>query len=156
MSCQHFLCRQYYLTAYNALQAALWATVFIRTLLGLVHSQADLVAQVEPLARWTQTLALLDVLHAKVRLVPSGTATTFTQVGTRVIQVWVIWWAFPEAILGDSPPTDNGNSVVASSGSGAFAFIALLVAWSVADTIRYTYLLCRMHAIESQGFICLR
>ncbi|KAK0384691.1 hypothetical protein NLU13_7169 [Sarocladium strictum] len=142
--------RAYYLTAYNIVQAGLWTTLFFLTLRNLSDGPILIIARLEPFARWTQTFALVDVLHAAGRLIPSGTATTFTQVGTRVIQVWAIWFAFPDAILGDRSADGNAIHGWASPSSGGIAFVALLLAWSVADAIRYTYLVCKMHHIESE------
>lgn len=123
----------------------------------LAHGPAHIFVHYEPLARWTQTFALLDVVHAAARLIPSGTATTFTQVGTRVIQVWAIWWAFSEAILGNTiSETKALGEGWDGVSSGGLAFVALLLAWSLADTVRYAYLACKMLGFESQLFTWIR
>lgn len=47
--------------------------------------------------------------------------TTFTQVFARSVQVWAINYAFPE-VTALSP-----------------AYLAMLLAWSIADVVRYLY-----------------
>lgn len=150
MADQHPLWRKRYLSAYNVVQGGLWATLLVLTLLHLANGPVLIYTYLEPFSRWTQTFALLDVLHAATQLIPSNTATTFTQVVTRVIQVWAIWWAFPEAILGDDSQSMNAKYGWNGSSSGSIAFVALLLAWSLADAIRYTYLLCKMHGMEGR------
>jgi very-long-chain (3R)-3-hydroxyacyl-CoA dehydratase len=148
--------RTCYLTGYNLAQAGLWTSLLLLTLSSLPHGPAHVFAQLEPFARWTQTFALFDVFHAAGGLIPSGTGTTFTQVGTRVIQVWAIWWAFPETILGDNLPEAHAFKGWNGASSGGIAFIALLLAWSFADAVRYAYLVCKMHGIESPTFTWIR
>lgn len=50
-----------YLILYNALGAALWARVLYAT---LTTEVLDLYSSIEPWARWTQTLAVAEILHA--------------------------------------------------------------------------------------------
>ncbi|KAH8170639.1 protein tyrosine phosphatase-like protein, PTPLA domain-containing protein [Sarocladium implicatum] len=157
MAALSFSWRAWYLTTYNLTQASLWTSLFVLVLSSLEQGPAYTFATCEPLARWIQTFALLDVVHAAVRLVPSGTATTFTQVGTRVIQVWAIWWAFPEAILGsDFSERESLQREWYGAPSGTLAFVALLLAWSVADAVRYAYLVCKMHGFESRLLTWIR
>lgn len=55
-------------------------------------------------------------------LIKSPVSTTALQVVTRVIQVWMVWYSFPISTASSS------------------AYLALLLAWSAADTLRYLYL----------------
>ena len=57
-----------YLTFYNVVFAALWAAVGITALIfvGLGSSKLEIFREVEPLARWTQTLTLIEIVHAAV------------------------------------------------------------------------------------------
>jgi hypothetical protein len=122
--------RTTYLTAYNTLQTSLWFILLTLTLSALSLGPDFIYTQIGPFARWVQTLCLLDIAHAATGLIPSPLGTTFTQVATRVIQVWLIWWGFPEAVLG--------------SASGGVAFVALVLAWSLADGVRYAFLVVKM------------
>lgn len=55
-----------YLLAYNILCAIFWLHVFLRTIIALIvfHDVSAVFASLEPWTRWTQTLAVLDILHA--------------------------------------------------------------------------------------------
>jgi very-long-chain (3R)-3-hydroxyacyl-CoA dehydratase len=75
---------------------------------------------------------------------------------TRVIQVWAIWWTFPEAIVGDDSARMHALEGWRTASSGGVAFTALLLAWSIADAVRYTYLTCKMHHLESRLFTWIR
>ena len=122
--------RSTYLTLYNILQSSLWFILLTLTLSALSLGPDFVFTQIGPFARWTQTLCLLDIAHAATGLIPSPLGTTFTQVATRAIQVWMIWWGLPEAVLG--------------SESGGAAFVALVLAWSLADGVRYAFLVVKM------------
>lgn len=50
-----------YLTLYNALSAALWARILVST---LTTSPSSLYPYIEPWARDTQSLAIVEILHA--------------------------------------------------------------------------------------------
>ena len=71
-------------------------------------------------------------------LVKSPVSTTAIQVFTRVIQVWMIWYSFPV-------------STAASN-----AFFVLVVAWAVADSIRYLYLAMNLHGKAPKALLWLR
>ncbi|PWY87884.1 PTPLA-domain-containing protein, partial [Aspergillus sclerotioniger CBS 115572] len=75
----------------------------------------------EPWTRWTQTLAILEILHAATGLTRSPIFTTFTQIFARSVQVWAINHSFPELT------------------SLSHLYKPMLFAWSLADTIRYLY-----------------
>lgn len=143
-----------YLTVYNLLFAALWVSVGVCAIRNASKDKFVLFEAVEPLARWVQTLTLIEVLHAamgkfKLRtrlhiadavtgLVKSPVSTTAIQVFTRVIQVWMIWYSFP------------------ASTAASNAFFVLVLAWSVADSIRYLYLALNLHGKAPQGLVWLR
>lgn len=71
-------------------------------------------------------------------LIKSPVSTTALQVVTRVIQVWMVWFSFPQ------------------STASSHAYLALLLAWSTADTIRYTYLAANMWNKAPQVLVWLR
>ncbi|KAJ5156383.1 hypothetical protein N7492_009186 [Penicillium capsulatum] len=113
----------FYLWAYNILCAILWLRVFLSTITAVIVSPnvSAVFASLEPWTRWTQTLAVLEILHAALGFTRSPVFTTFTQVFARSVQVWAINYAFPD-VTAVSP-----------------AYPAMLLAWSMADTIRYLY-----------------
>lgn len=54
-----------YLVLYNFVSSILWSTILGRVLLiAAVHGTADVYTGVGQFAKWTQTLALAEVLHA--------------------------------------------------------------------------------------------
>lgn len=56
-----------YLALYNGVSTILWGTILGRVLLiSLVHGTRYVFPGVGEFAKWTQTLALLEVLHAAV------------------------------------------------------------------------------------------
>jgi very-long-chain (3R)-3-hydroxyacyl-CoA dehydratase len=70
--------------------------------------------------------------------VKSPVSTTAIQVFTRVIQVWMIWYNFP------------------ASTAASQAFFVLVVAWAVADSIRYLYLALNLHGKAPKTLVWLR
>ncbi|KAJ5934262.1 hypothetical protein N7466_003809 [Penicillium verhagenii] len=112
-----------YLVLYNATCAALWLSILVTTAKTWIQSP-DITAvykSAEPLTRYTQTLAVVEILHAALQITRSPVFTTFTQVFARSVQVWAINYAFPSAT------------------APSVAYTAMLLAWSSADTIRYLY-----------------
>lgn len=55
-----------YLTLYNLLFAALWASVGISAVAHAPRGKFVLFEAVEPRARWIQTFTLIEVVHAAV------------------------------------------------------------------------------------------
>lgn len=68
----------------------------------------------------TQTLALLEIVHAALGLVRSPIPTTVVQVGSRLWSVWGVTYLFPSAATSPFYPT-------------------MIFAWSVTETIRYAF-----------------
>ncbi|KAL4892120.1 tyrosine phosphatase-like protein [Aspergillus ambiguus] len=111
--------KRIYLLAYNAISALLWFRILLAVL--TAPSPTTVYTPLEPWTRWTQTLAVADILHAAVGITRAPIFTTFTQVFARSVQVWAINYGFP--------------GVTASSR----AYAAMLFAWSIADVVRYSY-----------------
>ncbi|KAL6705490.1 hypothetical protein ACN47E_006755 [Coniothyrium glycines] len=130
--------RSLYLTTYNVLFASLWFSVLLNTISHAGYGRTELFKATEAQARWIQTASLIEVLHAACGLIKSPVSTTALQTVTRVIQVWMVWFAFPV------------------STAGSRAYLALVLAWSVADTIRYLYLACNMHGLAPKMLTWLR
>ncbi|KAL4778385.1 tyrosine phosphatase-like protein [Aspergillus varians] len=108
-----------YLPLYNAISALLWLRILLT--LFTSHFSPSIYTTIEPQARWTQTLAVVEILHAATGITRSPVFTTFTQIFARSVQVWAIDYAFP-VTTAKSP-----------------AYLAMLFAWSTADTVRYFY-----------------
>lgn len=73
-----------------------------------------------------------------IGLIKSPVNTTALQVVTRVIQVWLIWYTFP------------------GSTAASHAYLALILAWSLADAIRYFYLALNLHGKAPKALVWLR
>ena len=137
---EHLSPKRAYLLFYNAISTILWLRILLTVL--TTHDPASTYTTLEPWTRWTQTLAVAEIFHSaagktRSRLTPylkyiiltpggegitrSPVFTTFTQVFGRSVQVWAINYAFP--------------AVTAPS----WAYPAMLLAWSAADTVRYLY-----------------
>nr|POF14339.1 putative very-long-chain (3r)-3-hydroxyacyl-coa dehydratase [Quercus suber] len=130
--------RSLYLIAYNAVSTLLWAVILGRVLMitllygGGARSGFGTQASIDWLggpnvyrgvgefAKWTQTLAGLEVLHALIGLVRAPLITTVMQVASRFLLVWGIVHFFPATAL--SP-----------------LYSTMLLAWSITEVIRYSY-----------------
>ncbi|KAG9674270.1 PTPLA-domain-containing protein, partial [Aureobasidium melanogenum] len=111
-----------YLVLYNAVSTILWATILGRVLLvSSVHGTRYVFPAVGEFAKWTQTLALLEVVHAAVGIVRAPLFTTLMQVASRILLIWGIVYPFP-------------NTVAFSP-----VYSSMLIAWSVTEVIRYSY-----------------
>ncbi|KAI4738876.1 PTPLA-domain-containing protein [Aureobasidium sp. EXF-12298] len=111
-----------YLVLYNAVSTILWATILGRVLLvASVHGTKYVFPAVGEYAKWTQTLALLEVVHAAVGIVRAPLFTTLMQVASRILLIWGIVYPFP-------------NTVAFSP-----VYSSMLIAWSVTEVIRYSY-----------------
>ncbi|WYZ35135.1 hypothetical protein EsH8_I_001411 [Colletotrichum jinshuiense] len=131
--------RVVYLTLYNALFASLWASIFISVATNAASKgKLELYQATEPRARWVQTLTLIEVVHSAVGLVKSPVGTTALQVVARTIIVWMVCFSFPETTAASN------------------AYLALLLSWSTADTIRYAYLALNLHGMASDALVWLR
>lgn len=130
-----------YLIAYNALSFLLWGYITVSTVLQLpgLYAEsrlADLYGEVLPLLSWTQTLALLEVVHAALGLVRASAGTTALQIGGKNLVVWTVMVKFPEIIVGGS----------GSGGSewGVAFFIGCVLAWGCSEIIRYGYFVAQL------------
>lgn len=123
-----------YLILYNFVSAILWLAVLGRVLLlvplvgfGRVYRGVGIFA------KWTQTLALLEILHSATWLVRAPISTTAMQVASRILLVWGIVNFFP---------------FLAKSA----AYSSMLIAWSVTEVIRYSFFVITLSGY-SPGFI---
>ncbi|KAF7862733.1 hypothetical protein EAF04_007606 [Stromatinia cepivora] len=110
-----------YLILYNFVSALLWLVVLGRVLLLVpLVGFGRLYPGVGRFVKWTQTMALLEVVHAATGVVRAPVSTTGMQVASRLLLVWFIVNPFPW--------------VAKSAG-----YSSMLIAWSVTEVIRYFY-----------------
>ncbi|EXJ78844.1 hypothetical protein A1O1_09246 [Capronia coronata CBS 617.96] len=131
---------QKYLLAYNALCLILWSIVTLRAVLFIPTLTAlgqleHLLPALFPLLKWTQTIALLEVVHAVVGLVRASPLTTGMQVASRILLVWVVLQMYPEIVV----KTNIYGRLEAGSTTGPIAFSGLLLAWGTTEIIRYGF-----------------
>jgi len=111
----------WYLVAYNSFSAVLWATVLGYAVVVPLYKGFPFVSLVaDNWVRWTQTLAILEVLHSIFGIVRAPLVTTVMQVWSRLAIVWGCLYLFPS--VGRSP-----------------VYTTLLLAWGLTETVRYTY-----------------
>ncbi|KAL0640789.1 hypothetical protein Q9L58_000096 [Maublancomyces gigas] len=109
------------LIAYNAISCVLWLGVLGRTVLAFSSAGSENVyASVGEYTKWTQTLALLEIVHIVLGLLRSSLPTTIVQVSSRILLVWGITNLF------EAPQV-------------SLAYSSMLVAWSVTEVYRYSY-----------------
>jgi very-long-chain (3R)-3-hydroxyacyl-CoA dehydratase len=109
-----------YLLLYNTLSSTLWLRILLSVIAAILSSN-NVYPHLEPQTRWTQTLAIVEILHAATGLTRAPVLPTFTQIFTRCVQVWAVNYQYPE-------PTASSP-----------AYATLLLAWSAADAVRYAY-----------------
>ncbi|KFY23021.1 hypothetical protein V493_06159 [Pseudogymnoascus sp. VKM F-4281 (FW-2241)] len=111
-----------YLILYNGMSAFLRAWIFIRTLqLWSSYGSGEVWEELHNLALWTETLTTIEVIHAGTGLVRAAAATTALQVAGRNTIVWAITRNYPDVAARE------------------WAYPSMLVAWNVADSVRYTF-----------------
>ena len=115
-----------YLIGYNTSLCVGWAVVLARVVQFLINKPANAdYAGVYPLIKtvllYSQTAALMEILHALVDLVRSPVATTFLQVMSRII---VLYGAL-----------EIGSVDVHRS----WFLPQMLIAWSITEVIRYAF-----------------
>lgn len=129
-----------YLVIYNAICLALWTTILLRTLslipILLTHSRLyQLYDALFTLLKWTQTLALLEIVHATIGLVRASPITTAMQVASRIAVVWIVLDRYPDIVS----TTNTFGRPRPGDGGGQYAFAGILVAWGVTEVIRYGF-----------------
>lgn len=111
-----------YLLTYNALSTLLWFTILARTALLLpLVPPSHIHGAVSSFAKYTQSLAVLEILHSALGIIRSPLPTTALQVASRLFVIWVVVEPF--------------YAVTAPS---AF-YVSMLLAWSLSEVVRYGY-----------------
>ncbi|KAG4432670.1 hypothetical protein IFR05_011848 [Cadophora sp. M221] len=123
-----------YLILYNFVNAVLWLTVLGRVVLLVpLVGFGRVYPGVGRFCKWTQTLAVLEVVHAATGLVRAPISTTAMQVASRILLVWGVVDTFP--------------FLAKSAG-----YSSMLIAWSVTEVVRYSYFVFTLSGY-SPGFI---
>lgn len=111
-----------YLVLYNVLSAILRAFVLVRAVqIWSIRGNAAVWDELNLLARWIETLTVLEIVHAATGLVRASPATTALQVAGRNTIIWAITRNYPDVAARE------------------WAYSSMLVAWNTADVVRYTY-----------------
>ncbi|KAG0648976.1 3-hydroxyacyl-deHydratase [Hyphodiscus hymeniophilus] len=130
--------RTQYLILYNFVSALLWVVVLGRVLILVpLVGFGRTYSGVGRFTKWTQTAALLEVIHAASGLVRAPISTTGMQVASRLLLVWGVVNNFP---------------VLAKSS----AYSSMLVAWSVTEVIRYSYFVLSLSGYQPRAVTWLR
>ena len=132
--------KQKYLLAYNGVCFALWTTITLRAAflipVLLAHSKLEgLFEALFPLLKWTQTLALLEVVHSVAGLVRASPITTAMQVASRILVVWGVLDMYPQIVVTHTVL----NRPRAGDNGGPYPFAGILMAWGITEVIRYGF-----------------
>lgn len=133
-----------YLVAYNSLSFLLWSYLTIATtsyLPALYRNGilSDIYHDLFPLLRLTQTLALLEVVHAVVGLVRASPATTALQTGGKNLVVWTVMAQYDDVVTLTRP--------------GHWAFVGCLLAWGCSEIIRYGYFVVQLSTRDTPNWL---
>ncbi|KAK4696516.1 hypothetical protein P7C71_g1413, partial [Lecanoromycetidae sp. Uapishka_2] len=121
-----------YLVAYNLISAILWSAILARVLLLIpLVGFENVYGGVGEFAKWTQTLALLEVVHSTLGIVRSPLLTTLIQVSSRLLLVWGVVNRYPAAT---SPSPFYSSMLFAWEGGG-------LIDESEGSYILYTHMM---------------
>ncbi|KAF6776479.1 hypothetical protein AHF37_04273 [Paragonimus kellicotti] len=131
---------QSYLLGYNSLQLLGWSFLLYTYVSESYQSGKWLVysPHAEFLLRIFQTLGLLEILHASVRLVKSSPVTTALQLFSRVFVVWGILFLIPTVKY------------------STIAVPLILVSWCCAEILRYVFYALHICNSLPQAIIWLR
>lgn len=137
------LTRKNYFLAYNGVCLALWSIITLRAifLIPMLFAHDHLYGLHEALhtlLTFTQSIAILEVLHSLVGIVRASPLTTAMQVASRLLLVWGVVGAFPEIVVRSQL---FGVRTQYSSGSrgGPYAYAGILLAWGITECIRYGF-----------------
>lgn len=127
-----------YLILYNAISAILWAAVLGRTIgANVLKGPPFVFLATGEFVKWTQTLMIMDVVHALLGVVRSDPLTAGAQVASRLVLIWAVQNPFPH--LCQSP-----------------IYSTMLFAWSLTEVIRYSFLAVKLCGSEPYPFLWVR
>ncbi|KAH7309040.1 tyrosine phosphatase-like protein [Stachybotrys elegans] len=138
-----------YLVFYNALSFASWTFLTLRTFVlasslwgeGGLHRLYDEL--LFPYVAVTQSLAVVEIVHAASGLVRASPTTTAIQVIGKNLVVWTVMVPFPEIIVG----SDGTGDV------GAWGFLGCLVFWSLSEVIKYGYFVVMLSTGDTPAWL---
>jgi very-long-chain (3R)-3-hydroxyacyl-CoA dehydratase len=116
-----------YLLIYNALSFSLWTFILLLIpFIATYHPPSCLYNILfKPFLVPTQSLAVLEILHASLGLVRASPLTTALQVIGKNLVVWTVMMPFPELIK--------------EMKLGLAGYTGCLVAWSMSEVVRFGY-----------------
>ena len=121
-----------YLKLYNTLSLILWSILTIRiTYTFTKHGNVGIFEHNHVQTRNTQLLALLEIAHALIGIVKAPLLPVTFQVGGRLAVVALLESQYGHRIMADSRLGQVHQA----------AFYAMVIAWSYADIIRFSYFL---------------
>eukprot|EP00249_Psilotum_nudum_P036877 c8938_g1_i2 orf=363-1034(-) len=113
--------RRLYLALYNWAVFVGWFQVLYFAIQALRNSgSAAVYDAVERPLLFSQTAAVLEIIHGVVGIVRSPISATLPQIGSRLFVTWGILWSFPET---------RTHLLVTS----------LIFSWSITELIRYSF-----------------
>lgn len=137
------LSRKNYFLAYNGICLVLWGIVTLRAIflipILLAHDHLyGLHEALNSLLTFTQSLAILEVLHSLVGIVRANPLTTAMQVASRLLLVWGVVGAFPEIVVRSRMFGVRKEDYAGAKG-GPYAYAGILLAWGITECIRYGF-----------------
>lgn len=144
-----------YLLAYNSVSYLLWLYLSFKACSSIfspflhsdnssgTNSNAKLLSiyhNLLPTLTITQSLAVLEVLHAACGLVRASPVTTAIQVGGKNLVVWTVMRRFPHLVAN----VQKG---------GIWGFVGCVLAWGVSEMIRYGFFVVQIVRGEAPGWM---
>jgi very-long-chain (3R)-3-hydroxyacyl-CoA dehydratase len=140
---QALLSRKNYFLAYNGICLVLWGIVTLRAIflipLLVAHDHLyGLYEALHSLLTFTQSIAILEVVHSLVGIVRANPLTTAMQVASRLLLVWGVVGAFPEIVVTSRTFGVRVQQYAGTKG-GPYAYAGMLLAWGITECIRYGF-----------------
>ncbi|KAK7075607.1 hypothetical protein SK128_017994 [Halocaridina rubra] len=110
-----------YLIFYNGFLSVGWLIVLVQAIHNFLHEgHSGLWKSTSDCLKIFQTLAILEIVHSAVGLVPSSVGVVFPQVFSRLVTLWPVLYTFKES-------------------QESIGYPMLLIAWSVTEVVRYAF-----------------
>ncbi|KAL9101298.1 MAG: hypothetical protein Q9163_003433 [Psora crenata] len=120
-----------YLVAYNLVCATLWLAILGRTILLVpLVGFKDVYGGVGEFAKWTQTLAVAEVVHSAL-----GMSDAALNVASRLLLVWPVLTFHPDRTR------------------GSIFLTSMYLAWSVTEVVRYSYFVMNLQSRGVPGWL---
>lgn len=140
---QSLMSRKNYFLAYNGICLVLWGLVTLRAafLIPILFAHDHLYGLHEALhslLAFTQSIAILEVLHSLAGIVRANPSTTAMQVASRLLLVWGVVGAFPGIVVRSRMFGVRIQHYAGTKG-GPYAYAGILLAWGFTECIRYGF-----------------